>query len=102
MTEPSRKQALAQRREQLVEECSRQRSAVSREIGSLRAPSVLSGGSLIDTLKSGNMKVPLAIAGVVMGMIAMRPTRFMPLLATGMSLFKMATSVLSMVRKSPV
>jgi hypothetical protein len=96
-----RKQMLAHRREQLMAECSAQRTAVSREIGGLRAPSVLMGGSLMDTLGRGNLKVPLTIAGVVLGMVAMRPGRFMPLIAAGLPLLKMAMSVISMVRKTP-
>ena len=102
MTEMNRKQTLAHRRAQLVAECSAQRTSVSREIGGLRAPNVLMGGSLMDTIGRGNLKVPLTIAGVVLGMVAMRPGRFMPLIAAGLPLLKMAMSVVSTVRKSPV
>lgn len=90
---------LAARREALVAECGRQRTEVAHEISNLRAPSVLTGGGILQYLGSGNLKLPLTIAGVVLGMIATKPSRAMPLLATGLSLFKLVTSVLSVLRK---
>jgi hypothetical protein len=93
VTRPS----LAERREALIKECSLQRTAASRELGNLRAPTMLSGGGIAQMLK-GNVKVPLTIIGVVLGMIAVKPSRALPLLTTGLSLFKLAQSVLSMVR----
>ena len=93
------KPTLAARREELVAACSQQRSALAREVSMLRAPSVLTGGGIMQYLSSGKLKLPLTIAGVVLGMIATRPSRAMPLLATGLSLFKMVASVLSMLRK---
>ena len=94
------KPTLAARRLALIAECSRQRTEASREISTLRAPNMLSGGGgIMHYLSSGNLKLPLTIAGVVLGMIATKPSRAMPLLATGLSLFKLVTSVLSMLRK---
>ena len=90
---------LAARREALIVECSRQRSEVAHEISNLRAPSVLTGGGIMQYLSAGRLKLPLTIAGVVLGMIATKPSRAMPLLATGLSLFKLVTSVLSVLRK---
>lgn len=94
------KPTLAARRMALIADCSRQRTELGHEISNLRAPSVLSGGGgIMHYLSSGNLRIPLTIAGVVLGMIATKPSRAMPLLATGMSLFKLATSVLAMLRK---
>jgi hypothetical protein len=45
-----------------------------------------------------SMKVPLMIAGVVLGMVVVKPSRALPLLATGLSLFKVARSILSITR----
>ena len=90
---------LAARREALIVECSRQRTEVAREIDMLRSPDMLSGGGIGRFLSAGNLKLPLTIAGVVLGMIATKPSRAMPLLATGLSLFKLVTSVLSALRK---
>lgn len=95
----AQKMTLAARREALVAECARQRTEVAHEISNLRAPSVLTGGGILQYLGSGNLKLPLTIAGVVLGMIATKPSRAMPLLATGLSLFKLVTSVLSVLRK---
>ena len=95
----TQKTSLAARREALIVECSRQRSEVAHEISNLRAPSVLTGGGIMQYLGSGRLKLPLTIAGVVLGMIATKPSRAMPLLATGLSLFKLVTSVLSVLRK---
>ena len=95
----TQKTTLAARREALIVECSRQRTEVAHEISNLRAPSVLTGGGIMQYLGSGRLKLPLTIAGVVLGMIATKPSRAMPLLATGLSLFKLVTSVLSALRK---
>ncbi len=88
--------SLAARRAALIVECSQQRTTVAREFSTLRAPSILTGGGGISISK---LKVPLTIAGVVLGMIATKPSRALPLLATGLSLLKVVTSVLSMLRK---
>lgn len=92
-------ETLAARREALIAECSQQRTTVAREFSMLRAPSMLTGGGIAQYLSAGKLKVPLTIAGVVLGMIVAKPSRAMPLLATGLSLFKLVTSVLSMLRK---
>ena len=91
--------SLAQRREELIVACSQQRSELGREFSNLRAPSVLTGGGIGRFLSSGNLKLPLTIAGVVLGMVATKPSRAMPLLATGLSVFKLVNSVLSALRK---
>lgn len=88
----------AARREYLVAECSAQRLQIGREISVMRAPSVLSGGGILQSLTNGNLKGPLAIAGVLMGLIAAKPGRFMPIVATAVSVFKLAKTGLTMLR----
>jgi hypothetical protein len=90
--------ARAARREALIAECSAQRMQIGREISVIRAPSMLTGGGILQTLTSGNLKGPLAIAGVLMGLVASRPGRFMPLVGTAMSVFRLAKSGLAMLR----
>ena len=85
---------LAERRAALIAECSMQRSDMSHQIAAMRPPS--EGG--LGLLGSVNLKVPLMIAGVVLGMAVVRPSRALPLLTTGLSLYKMAKNVLAIVR----
>ena len=88
---------LAERREALVQECSIQRTHLSREIAAIRAPS-LHGGSLVHTLTSGRMKIPLAIIGLVVGMMATKRSATMPAMSLGLTVYNLAKSVLRMVR----
>lgn len=101
MNNDKQKPTLAQRREALIAECSMQRTVASREIENLRAP-MLTGGGIGRYFTAGKLKVPLTIAGVVIGLIAARPSRAVPLLATGMSVFKLAQGVLSVLRSRAV
>ncbi|MFL6658348.1 MAG: hypothetical protein ACJ8GW_09770 [Massilia sp.] len=93
------KPTLAARRAALIAECARQRSDAGREISEFRASSLLGGGGIVQYLGSGGLKLPLTIAGVVLGMMVTKPSRAIPLLTTGLSLFKLVTSVLSALRK---
>ena len=86
------------RRELLIAECASQRMQIGREISVIRAPSMLSGGGILQSLTSGNLKGPLAIAGVLMGLVAAKPGRFMPLVTTALSVFKLAKSGITMLR----
>ena len=90
--------ARAARRELLIAECSAQRMQIGREISVMRAPSMLSGGGILQSLTNGNLKGPLAIAGLLMGLVAAKPGRFMPLVATAMSVFKLAKTGITMLR----
>ncbi len=91
------KPTVAERREALLQECSMQRTLMAREIAAVRAPR-LHGGSIMETLTSGRMKVPLAIAGIVVGMIASRRSATMPAMSMGLTVYNLAKSVLRMVR----
>ena len=92
------KPTLAQRKAELIVQCGQQRRHIANEIAILRAPSSLSGGSIISSLTSGRFKIPLAIAGMVMGVVASRSGGAMPLVSTGMSLFRMVQSLIMRVR----
>ena len=85
------------RREHLIAECAAQRMQIGREISVIRAPS-LSGGGILQSLTGGNLKGPLAVAGVLMGLLAAGPGRFMPLVGTAMSVFRLAKRGITMLR----
>ncbi len=81
---------LARRREALIAECAQQRVEAAHAIETMRTPKG-DGGT--------GFKMPLTIAGVVLGMIATRPGRALPMLTAGLSLFKLAKTVMSLVRR---
>jgi hypothetical protein len=76
----------------LIAQCARQRVDASREVRSLFAPAG-EGPSM-----PGRLKVPLTIAGVVLGMIATRSGRAMPMLTAGLGLWKMVSKVLPILQ----
>lgn len=77
------------RRAALIARCAQQRLDAADEVRALVAP-VSTGIGL---------KVPLAIAGVVLGMIATRSGRAMPMITAGLSVWKLAKSLLPMLRR---
>jgi hypothetical protein len=89
---------LAERRERLIAKCDLQRAELGREISFIRSPHSLTGGSFLDTFTGGRFKVPLAIAGTVLGVLAASPSGMMPLVRVGMSLFRMAKSAVLLLR----
>lgn len=101
MSEDLQKPSLAQRKEALIAQCSAQRTQLGREVEVLRAPSVLTGGG-VGQYFSGGFKAPLAIAGVVLSLVAARSPKVAPLLAGGMSVYKLVQSGLTMLRNRAV
>jgi hypothetical protein len=77
------------RRAALIARCAQQRVDAAAEVRALVAP-VSSGLGL---------KVPLAIAGIVLGVIATRSGRAMPLLTAGLGIWKLAKNLLPMLRR---
>jgi hypothetical protein len=77
------------RRASLIAQCAQQRVDAAREVRALLAPASSVGVGL---------KLPLTIAGVVLGMIATRSGRAMPMLTAGLSLWKLVRKVLPMLR----
>ena len=82
---------LAQRREALLVQCALQRIEAARELTALRAPHASGGGV--------DIKTPLTIAGVVLGMIATRAGKVLPMLTAGLTLIKVANSLRSLLRR---
>lgn len=78
------------RRAALIARCAQQRIDAADEVRALVVP-VSSGIGL---------KVPLAIAGVVLGMIATRSARAMPMITAGLSVWKLAKNLLPMLRRA--
>jgi hypothetical protein len=83
-----RRQPAAERRAALIAQCAQQRL----EVRSLFAPAEKSGSLF------GNLKLPLMIAGVVIGLFATRARRATPIITTGLSLWTLAGKVLPMLR----
>lgn len=96
-----KKPSLAERKQALIARCSAQRTQMGREVEVMRAPSVLTGGG-ISQYFSGGLKGPLAIGGVLLGVLASRSHKLAPLLATGMSVYKLAQTGLTMLRNRAV
>lgn len=94
LKQPSR----AQRKQALIALCSEQRTQMGREIEFMRAPSKLTGGG-IGRYFPGGVKGPLALAAMVAGVVAARSAKTAPLLATGMSVYKLVQTGLTMLRQ---
>lgn len=92
MNNDARRIAPAVRRAALIAQCAQQRLDAAHEVRALLAPS--SDGHLF----GGGLKLPLTIAGVVLGMIATRSGRALPMLTAGLSLWKLVKNVLPMLR----
>lgn len=87
--------SLAQRRDALLAECALQRLALGVETRQLLEP--LTGGRLRHTLAT-RFKIPLMLGGAALGLLLVRPRRFVPLLLAGASLLKHANAALPLIR----
>lgn len=94
MSKGGNKPTLAERKQALIAQCSAQRTHIGREVEVMRAPSSLSGGGIGRFLTGG----PLAIAGLVLGVLAARSGKLAPMAATGMSIYKLVQTGLGMIR----
>ena len=92
MNNDARRLPAAQRRAALIAQCAQQRLDAAQEVRSLFAPAGESH-SLI-----GNLKLPLTIASVVLGMIATRSGSAMPMVTAGLGLWNLVRKVLPMLR----
>jgi hypothetical protein len=92
MSRDTRPAARSERLAALVAQCARQRVDAAHEVRSLFAPAT--GAQLM----AGRWKLPLTIAGVVLGMIATRSGRAMPMLTAGLGLWKMVSKVMPLLR----
>ena len=90
---------LAARRQALVAECAMQRIDAGREIMALLEPVHEPGG--LRQFLGHDLKVPLTIAGVVLGMAAAKPGRAIPMITAGLSVWKFAKPLLALLRRGP-
>lgn len=96
MNEQLKKPSLAERKEALIAQCSAQRTQMGREVEVMRAPSALTGGGVARHLSGA--KAPLALATLVLGLVATRSKKYGPMIATGLSVFKLAQGGLAILR----
>jgi hypothetical protein len=87
--------SLALRREALVAQCALQRMMVAAEVRALAQPIAPSNWRHVF---GRNLKIPLTIAGVVVGLAVTRPGRVLPLLQTGAALWGVVRKVLALLR----
>ena len=92
MSTDTRRLPAAQRRAALVAQCAQQRLDAAHEVRSLLAPAE-KAHSIV-----GNLKLPLTIASVVLGMIVTRSGGAMPLVTAGLSLWKLVSKALPLLR----
>ena len=92
-------EALALRREALLVQCRMQRIMLAAEVRTFIAPIAPSSGWRHKLLPS--LKVPLAVAGILVGLIAAKPSRAMPLLQIGATIWGVVRTVLPLLRREP-
>ena len=79
----------SERQAALIAQCARQRVDAATEVRALLHP----------TSSGPGLKLPMTIAGVVLGMIATRSGRAMPILSAGLSLWKLVKKYLPLLRR---
>jgi hypothetical protein len=91
---------LAQRREALVARCELQRADARSALSGLTAPVSKPAGMLASVRErfGGNIAVPLALAGVAIGFIVMRPKKAIPMLTAAAGAWKVVSGLLATVR----
>jgi hypothetical protein len=92
MSRDARPAPRSERLAALVAQCARQRVDAAHEVRSLFAPAAEAHWM------TGRWKLPLTIAGMVLGMIATRPGRAMPMLTAGLGWWKMVSKVMPLLR----
>jgi hypothetical protein len=93
----SASEKLALRRQALLVQCRMQRVMLAVEVRTLVAPIAPDGGWRQQLLPK--LKVPLAIAGLLVTLIAAKPGRAVPILKIGATLWGIARTVLPMLRR---
>jgi hypothetical protein len=96
------KMTLAQRREALIATCELQRGDARSALAELRAPVSRPAGLLASVRErfGGNIAVPLAVAGAVVGFLLMRPKRAIPLITAAAGAWKVVGGLLSTIRSA--
>jgi hypothetical protein len=86
--------ALAAKRQALVSECALQRINAASDIREIMAP--------VHSLRhkiGGSFAIPMSVAGLIGGIVATRGGRLMPMLTTGLSLWKLGRDALAAWRQ---
>ena len=96
MNKPSKNSpvSLKARREALMTECALQRIEAARDVRGIMAP--------VHNLRhkvGGNFAIPVSVLGLVGGLIATRSGKLLPLLTTGLSLWKLGRDSLDAWRQ---
>ena len=91
-------EVLAARRALLIAHCAQQRAAAADDFNALVEPLHADG---LRQYFGSKLKLPLTIAGVVLGMIATKPARALTVLTAGLSLWKLARGALALLRPKP-
>ncbi len=89
-------ETLALRRKALLVQCTMQRLMLKAEVRTLVAPMAPSQGwrALLPRLK-----LPLAVGGVLLGLIAAKPSRAVPIVQIGATLLAVFKTVLPLLRR---
>lgn len=85
---------LAARRQMLVTQCALQRITATSEIREIMAPVHKARDKV-----GGNLAIPIAALGLIGGLIATRSGRLLPMLTTGLSLWKLGRDSLDAWRQ---
>lgn len=80
---------LAARREALLAECALQRVTAAQDMRAIWAP-VHNARDKV----GGNFAIPVSVAGIVLGVLANRRKKLVPMLTTAFSVWKLAQNVL--------
>lgn len=93
---------LAQRREALVAQCEFQRRDAGAMLQGMRSPASGPAGMLASLRErlSGRLMVPLAVAGAVIGLIAVRKKGALPMIAAAAGIWKAAKPLLGTLRQA--
>lgn len=85
--------ALAARREMLLEQCALQRVNAANDIREIMAP--------VNRLRrhGGSLLTPLSLAGGVLGIVAHRRGKLVPMLTTALSIWKFGRNAMALLRQ---
>ena len=86
--------ALAAKREALLAECALQRINAAHEVREIMAPIHNARAHV-----GGNFAIPMSVAGIVIGVLANRRKKLVPMLTTAFSLWKLGQNVMQSWRE---
>lgn len=89
-------QRLAARRTQLVSQCAHQREWIAEELSALRPPF---GLGAVPGYLLGHGKLKLALAGIALGLAAVRPRRMLSLATRAFAMWRTARGLLPLLQR---